>query len=92
MRKGFSEMARAVRPGGKVACLEIARPSSRLGRLIAGWFDHIVPFIGRLVGQGDAYAYLVQSTRDYPEPSRIARSCVRWACQRGLVGPCPVAS
>ncbi len=72
-RLGFAEMARAVRPGGRVACLEITRPSSRLGRLVAGWFDHIVPLIGRLIGQGDAYAYLVQSTKDYPDPSRIAQ-------------------
>ncbi len=71
-RRGFAEMARAVRPGGRVACLEITRPSSRLGKLVASWFDHIVPLIGRLVGQGDAYAYLVQSTRAYPRPERIA--------------------
>ena len=71
--RGFAEMARAVRPGGRVVCLEIARPSSRLGWLIARWFDHVVPLIGRLVGQGDAYAYLVRSTREYPDPDAIAR-------------------
>jgi demethylmenaquinone methyltransferase/2-methoxy-6-polyprenyl-1,4-benzoquinol methylase len=71
-RRGFEEMARAVRPGGTVACLEITRPTSLLGRLVASWFDHIVPVIGRLVGQGDAYAYLVRSTQDYPRPDRIA--------------------
>jgi demethylmenaquinone methyltransferase/2-methoxy-6-polyprenyl-1,4-benzoquinol methylase len=70
--RGFREMARAVRPGGRVVCLEIARPTSGLGRLIARWFDHVVPLIGRLVGQGGAYAYLVASTRDYPAPDRIA--------------------
>jgi demethylmenaquinone methyltransferase/2-methoxy-6-polyprenyl-1,4-benzoquinol methylase len=70
--RGFREMARAVRPGGRVVCLEIARPTSRLGRLIGRWFDHIVPVIGRLVGQGQAYAYLVRSTRDYPPPERMA--------------------
>jgi demethylmenaquinone methyltransferase/2-methoxy-6-polyprenyl-1,4-benzoquinol methylase len=72
-RRGFAEMARAVRPGGRVACLEIARPRGRLGRLIARWFDHIVPLIGRIVGQGSAYAYLVRSTRDYPDPERISQ-------------------
>jgi demethylmenaquinone methyltransferase/2-methoxy-6-polyprenyl-1,4-benzoquinol methylase len=71
-RRGFAEMARAVRPGGTVVCLEITRPSSRLGRLVGRWFDYIVPVIGRAVGQGGAYAYLVQSTRDYPGPERIA--------------------
>ena len=61
-----------MRPGGIVACLEITRPTSRLGRLIARWFDNIVPLIGRLVGQGEAYAYLVRSTQDYPDPEAIA--------------------
>lgn len=71
-RQGFAEMARAVRPGGVVACLEIVRPKSRLGRLIGRWFDNVVPLIGRLVGQGDAYAYLVRSVRDYPTPLETA--------------------
>jgi demethylmenaquinone methyltransferase/2-methoxy-6-polyprenyl-1,4-benzoquinol methylase len=69
---GFREMVRVVRPGGSVVCLEIARPTSRLGRLIGHWFDHIVPLVGRLVGQGPAYAYLVRSTRAYPAPDRMA--------------------
>ena len=84
-RRGFAEMRRAVRPGGRVVCLEIARPRRRLGRLVASWFDHIVPLIGRLVGQGGAYAYLVRSVRAYPSPERIAEimteaglSEVRW--------------
>jgi demethylmenaquinone methyltransferase/2-methoxy-6-polyprenyl-1,4-benzoquinol methylase len=71
-QQGFAELARAVRPGGNVVCLEITRPSSRLGKLIGSWFDNIVPLIGRLVGQGSAYAYLVQSTKGYPDPDRIA--------------------
>jgi len=70
---GFAEMRRVVRPGGRVVCLEISRPSSRLGALAARWFDHVVPLIGRLVGQGSAYAYLVQSTKAYPDPDHIAR-------------------
>jgi len=70
--QGFREMARAVRPGGRVVCLEIARPTSRLGRLAARWFDHVVPLLGRLVGHGDAYAYLVRSTRRYLTPPEVA--------------------
>jgi demethylmenaquinone methyltransferase/2-methoxy-6-polyprenyl-1,4-benzoquinol methylase len=71
--QGFAEMARAVRPGGQVVCLEITRPTSRAGKLIGSWFDNIVPLIGRVVGQGGAYAYLVRSTKGYPEPERIAQ-------------------
>ena len=71
-RQGFAEMARAVSPGGTVVCLEIYRPTSALGRLLGIWFDNIVPLIGRLVGQGDAYAYLARSVKGYPGPERIA--------------------
>ena len=70
--RGFAEMARAVRPGGIVACLEIARPTSVVGRLGRFWFERAVPGIGCLAGQGDAYRYLVASVRDYPAPEQIA--------------------
>lgn len=84
-RRGFAEMRRAVRPGGRVVCLEIARPRSWAGRLVGRWFEHVVPLLGRVVGHGDAYAYLVRSVRDYPGPERTADimrdaglSQVRW--------------
>ncbi len=70
--RGFAEMARSVRPGGRVLCLEIARPRSRLARFMRWWFDRIVPVIGRLAGQGPAYGYLVRSVQAYPSPERIA--------------------
>jgi len=89
-RRGFEELARSVRPGGRVLCLEIARPRSRLARFMRAWFDRIVPFIGRVAGQGDAYAYLVRSVKAYPSPERVAEIMaeaglvdVRW---RGLTG------
>jgi demethylmenaquinone methyltransferase/2-methoxy-6-polyprenyl-1,4-benzoquinol methylase len=89
-RRGFEEMARSVRPGGKVLCLEIARPRSRLARFMRWWFDRIVPVIGRLAGQGAAYGYLVKSVQAYPSPERIAEIMreaglidVRW---QGLTG------
>ena len=71
-RRGFAELARSVRPGGRVVCLEIARPRSRPARLLQVWFDRIVPLLGRLAGQGPAYGYLVRSVRGYPAPERIA--------------------
>jgi len=80
--RGFAEMARVVRPGGRVVCLEIARPRSRLARIMRWWFDRIVPLIGKVAGQGGAYAYLVRSVQSYPAPERIAE-VMREA---GLVG------
>ena len=71
--QGFREMTRAVRPGGRVVCLEIARPNHLIARLGRVWFERIVPVIGRLAGQGDAYGYLVESVRNYPGPEHIAQ-------------------
>ncbi len=89
-RRGFAEMARSVRPGGRVLCLEIARPRSRLARFMRWWFDRIVPLIGWVAGQGPAYGYLVRSVQAYPSPERIAEIMaeaglvdVRWT---GLTG------
>ena len=71
-RTGFAELARSVRPGGRVVCLEIARPRSRAARILQFWFDRIVPIVGRVAGQGGAYGYLVRSVKGYPAPERIA--------------------
>jgi demethylmenaquinone methyltransferase/2-methoxy-6-polyprenyl-1,4-benzoquinol methylase len=65
-------MTRVVRPGGIVACLEIARPRSIVGQIGRLWFEHAVPVIGRAIGQGEAYRYLVSSVRSYPPPEEIA--------------------
>jgi demethylmenaquinone methyltransferase / 2-methoxy-6-polyprenyl-1,4-benzoquinol methylase len=83
-RQGFAEMARCVKPGGRVLCLEIARPRSRLARFMRWWFDRIVPVIGKLAGQGAAYSYLVRSVQAYPAPERIAEIMA----EAGLVDVC----
>ena len=56
----------------KIVCLEIARPKSRIARILQFWFDKIVPIVGRVAGQGGAYGYLVRSVKGYPGPDRIA--------------------
>jgi demethylmenaquinone methyltransferase/2-methoxy-6-polyprenyl-1,4-benzoquinol methylase len=70
--RGFAEMRRVVRPGGTVVCLEIARPNGLVGRLGRTWFERAAPALGRALGGGDAYRYLVDSVRAYPPPERIA--------------------
>jgi demethylmenaquinone methyltransferase / 2-methoxy-6-polyprenyl-1,4-benzoquinol methylase len=69
---GFREMARVVRPGGRVICLEAARPRAWLGRIGWLWFERVVPLLGRAIGERDAYRYLVASVQSYPGPERIA--------------------
>jgi demethylmenaquinone methyltransferase / 2-methoxy-6-polyprenyl-1,4-benzoquinol methylase len=83
--RGFAEIRRVLRPGGRVVCLEIARPRTLFGRAGRLWFERVVPLLGRLVGERDAYRYLVESVRTYPPPERMAEimaaaglGSVRW--------------
>lgn len=70
---GISEMARVVRPGGKVVILEITTPQKPpLSTFFAVWFDRVVPAIGKLAGDPDAYAYLPSSVRRFPGPEGLA--------------------
>ena len=66
--RGLAEMARVVRPGGRVVVLEITTPR-RLRALHGLWFDRLVPLLGGLIG-GDraAYGYLPASAKRFPSP------------------------
>jgi demethylmenaquinone methyltransferase / 2-methoxy-6-polyprenyl-1,4-benzoquinol methylase len=70
---GLSEMARVVRPGGKVVVLEITTPTRPpLSTFYRLWFDRIVPVIGRLAGDPEAYEYLPNSVKRFPGPHDLA--------------------
>lgn len=69
---GLREMARVVRPGGRVVVLEITTPE-RLRAFYTWWFDRLVPIMGRLMGRdGAAYSYLPASVRRFPAPRPLA--------------------
>jgi len=71
--RGFAELARVVRPGGRVVCLEMSTPAGWAARPAAVWTDHAVPVIGRLVtGDSDAYRYLPDSARRFPGAPELA--------------------
>ena len=61
--RAFEEMARVLRPGGRIALLDVDRPTSRLLRAAHSlYFDRVVPWVGALVSDRQAYRYLPQST------------------------------
>jgi len=71
--RGLAEMARVVRPGGHVVVLEITTPTRPpLSTFYRLWFDGVVPVIGRLAGNPEAYSYLPNSVKRFPGPHELA--------------------
>jgi demethylmenaquinone methyltransferase/2-methoxy-6-polyprenyl-1,4-benzoquinol methylase len=75
LQRGLAEMARVVRPGGRVVILEITTPSrAPLSWFYSLWFDRIVPGLGRFAGAPDAYDYLPSSVKRFPGPEALAEA------------------
>jgi demethylmenaquinone methyltransferase/2-methoxy-6-polyprenyl-1,4-benzoquinol methylase len=71
--QGLREMVRVVRPGGRVVVLEITVPQKPpLSSFFRVWFDRIVPLLGRLTGDPEAYDYLPNSVKRFPAPEPLA--------------------
>ena len=79
LQPAFAECARVLRPGARVALLDVAEPTSPAVRTLHGaWFRHVVPLIGGLVSDRDAYRYLPASTSylpDVPEMLAMLTGC-----------------
>ena len=66
----FAELGRVIRPGGRIALLEVAEPANPVLRWGHGiYFGKVVPKIGGLLSDPSAYQYLPKSVAYLPEPS-----------------------
>src|SRR3954451_4393987 len=89
--QGIAEMARVVRPGGRVVILEITTPQKPpLSVFFKVWFDHVVALLRRVAGDPDAYDYLPNSVKRFPGPRDLAARMagagmtdVRWILTAG---------
>ena len=71
--QAFAEMGRVVKAGGRVLCLEIARPMLPIFRqFFHFYFYRLVPLLGRsIVGQKEAYHYLPHSLTYFLSPEEL---------------------
>lgn len=71
--RGLAEMARVLRPGGRLVVLEFTSPRRfPFSTFYAVWFDRVVPLLGRLTSDPGAYEYLAESVRSFPDPPGLA--------------------
>jgi demethylmenaquinone methyltransferase/2-methoxy-6-polyprenyl-1,4-benzoquinol methylase len=91
LERGLAEMARVVRPGGRVVVLEITTPTRPpLSTFFSLWFDRVVPVLGKLAAEPEAYTYLPSSVKRFPGPEALAARLhavglrdVRWILTAG---------
>jgi demethylmenaquinone methyltransferase/2-methoxy-6-polyprenyl-1,4-benzoquinol methylase len=75
MKRGFEEMYRVLKPGGKMMCLEFSKPTWPIFRRLYDFYSfHIMPFLGQLIaGNRKAYTHLPESIRMFPLPDELSK-------------------
>jgi demethylmenaquinone methyltransferase/2-methoxy-6-polyprenyl-1,4-benzoquinol methylase len=76
--RGLAQLVRVLKPGGRLVILEITQPHRPpLSTFYSLWFDRVVPLLGIVAGDRDAYTYLPESVKRFPSPQGLAERMAR---------------
>jgi demethylmenaquinone methyltransferase/2-methoxy-6-polyprenyl-1,4-benzoquinol methylase len=84
LKRGFGEMHRVLKPGGRFLCLEFSRPTNALFRGLYDFYSFaLMPLLGGLIaGSAESYACLPETIRMFPLPDELSAMLARIGFQQ----------